>query len=1082
MLFKKKATKIVAIAAAVVLLLVAAVTGTVFAFKSTSANATSVEDITGNSDQYANVFIIHVPTGVTLYGSAPGDRDDTDYEAYTFDDAADGKVTIPKGSSIKAIGANSEENGKKFAVAMVSNTTNKAITFNYALSSSVKSISIAAGNNTSDAKINFTNTYISFKVTAWNSDGQWPELTITGTEVPKATFEYDNTKIRVTGTGFASSSKSMPLPEGGADLTFSAVGLNGYSISEIKYQVVGQEGQTFLPVSEDGVYSIHAEGFSVDGVLQSVKITITADTAKLHVNYNSASNVIYAEENPQTVNHGSALTFSFSFEKGYTLDAVTVKQDGRNVTGGSLQSNSPEDGKFTYTTGTITLEPVDITVTAKPAEYNVQVPSGDGYTISGAATKATHGTNYTFTVTAKNGYTVNSVEAKIGEGNNIAQQNGENGSYIILGENITGNINITVAATAATYQVKFAGNEKVKKYSATATYASDDSTFEVVLTPECGYQVSELEYSVGADGEQKTAASVSEKPNTFTIPKKEITGNVTLYPTAVGKAYNVEFTGSNFTKPKNLTATYGSTYTFTLTAKDGYEITGVSATVNGVNATVIGSGTYSLTVVGVGENETGEVEISVTTSPISRTVTFSGENYDHTGANTATIAEDYVFTVTAQTGYTLSSVEYTVVGSSSGPQLLEAGGEARNTYTIPKANIIGNITITVAVTAETYSVTVSATIDGKSFGSSNIADKFTVDEALSATHGQTLSFTVTALDGYAVTNVKATVAGVAQSVTDGGNGNYSIAGALVTGVISITIEGKEFGYTIKYNDPYDTSLPEQLTLKYSDEQWGEGTYNLPDSKEYYTRTWNQNRGGRLEPITDVKKDDIKTADAEISVSATWTLNIAKVADLLNFKTTLKSGSYNVFGAADLIVELSTDENSAKSNEWATFLSENATFNTHIVLGFVIFATGGSQGKMGYQTVQDAQQYWQGEGQNVLKSALADNRIFEKDHLGRLSDAGNGVDVGQYGSAFGIAYSNTADYCNYHYATDGEKLARRAIAYYIGVNCDGIGETLVASTVKSVEDALGIKSAMVSEVAIMPEAVTEQESDEEPTIE
>lgn len=1080
MLLKKKATKVVAIAAAVLLLLVAAVTGTVLAFRSTPANAITVSEVVNQGKPY--VFKIKVPDGVTLYADKTR-LGLTEYRGVKFDDIANGTTTIPANSSLDAIGKDTNEDGTSTYAVSVKEEKKEEFGIGYELDTtkvkniSIKNPSIEAGN----ADVMQSSGVIAFTIE--NGEGN-PEFEIIAEVVPTAKFEYDAAQVTITGAGFSSTTKSMPVPTSG-NLTFNATAKEGFSVSEVTYQVDGPEQKPLSSVSEDGAsytYTISDGELHVGDVLKSVTINITAETKKLNVNYTPSSNVMYAPENSSTVDYNSPLTFSVSFATGYTVGSVYVLQGGTNGTNVTVnpQDGNPQDGKYTYTTGSITKDPVSVNVTATNAKYKVTFSSdGEGYTIYGANETATYGTtSYTFNVTAKAGYTIEKVEAKIGGGENIAE-GGNGGSYIIRGDKITGDITITVTAKPAKYWVTYDGGNNVEAFHQEATYSESGSDYfefkgSNALKALFGYEISTLTYTVAGAGSSRNAAE--RGTDGWKIPRNKITGDITLFPTASGKTYDVTFTGENVSHENVSTAAYGSTYTFQLTANSGYKIDSVAATVNGVISTVTSGSdgkTYSLPVEGrpSGGSETKKVEITVSASPISRTVTFTGGNYSHTGNTNATIADDYKFTVTPNDGYDLDSVKYSV-GGAEAENLIVAGGGG-NSYTIPKDKITDNITITVTLMPKTYTVTVGASIDNQSVDENGISDKFTVTPELSATHGKDLSFTVSAQDGYSVSSVMATVNGVAQTVTPGGNGSYAIAGSLVSGNIVITIEGHEFAYTIKYNDSHDTTLTSE-TLKWSDQKWGDGTYNLPGSKEYYNRTWSYSEGGRPTRIGSVEKNTIKSADASIDVTAAWSLNETKVAELLEFKVEYKNGDNN-----KLWIHLTSGAGSwtQDGEKWTEFLTETGGRSAQLrAIGLTLAAI--QSGEKNGVTLVEANRNKENYAQRILAGLSADD-VTTKSALAQCTMIQCREESDNLVTAYGVCFDNASKWFNFTLASSADKLQRRAIAFWALVEVDGALE-IVSGDFKMVSD--WISSALPIEVAILPEEISEHESYEEPTIE
>lgn len=132
----------------------------------------------------------------------------------------------------------------------------------------------------------------------------------------------------------------------------------------------------------------------------------------------------------------------------------------------------------------------------------------------------------------------------------------------------------------------------------------------------------------------------------------------------------------------------------------------------------------------------------------------SGKNYTFK----ATDYENYDYVVTA----TINGSSITVTDNGDG------------TYTIPGAAITGPITVSAAMTGKEQTVTVQG---------SGAAD---VVAESKANYGTDYTFTVNKAVGYTYT-VTASVNGTAVTATDNGDGTYTIAGASITGPVTVAV-------------------------------------------------------------------------------------------------------------------------------------------------------------------------------------------------------------------------------------------------------------------------------------------------------
>ena len=236
--------------------------------------------------------------------------------------------------------------------------------------------------------------------------------------------------------------------------------------------------------------------------------------------------------------------------------------------------------------------------------------------------------------------------------------------------------------------------------------------------------------------------------------------------------YNYDQTESTVTGSDE--ATEGESFSFTAQAKTDYKLTSVTATVGGEDVELDQSGnTYTI----AGESVTGDIVVTVDAEALPVT-TYTVEYADVTGATVegAESVEEgasLTFTVTAETGYEISSVTATVGGESVTP------ASNGNEYTI--ANVTGNVVVTVVASKISYAVTANA-------------QNASVDVAESVLHGVDLTFTVTTENGYEISSVTATVGGENASVTNEGN-KYTVSD--VTGDVVITVNAAQKTYNVE---------------------------------------------------------------------------------------------------------------------------------------------------------------------------------------------------------------------------------------------------------------------------------------------
>jgi len=155
----------------------------------------------------------------------------------------------------------------------------------------------------------------------------------------------------------------------------------------------------------------------------------------------------------------------------------------------------------------------DVEIIATGKIYNV-AKNGDNAVIDGADT-ARYGEDYTFTVTADSGYAVTDVTVQIG-GTEVSYSI-SNGTYVIGGSSITGDVTITATAQqqeADTTRITFEGVDADEVVGGLIQYATNGQDFTFELNEEEGYA-----YTATLDGTKLKHVS-----GVYTIPGEQING------------------------------------------------------------------------------------------------------------------------------------------------------------------------------------------------------------------------------------------------------------------------------------------------------------------------------------------------------------------------------------------------------------------------------------------------------------------------------------------------------------------------------------------------------------------------------
>lgn len=229
----------------------------------------------------------------------------------------------------------------------------------------------------------------------------------------------------------------------------------------------------------------------------------------------------------------------------------------------------------------------------------------------------------------------------------------------------------------------------------------------------------------------------------------------------VGNSYKVTApTGEGFDFSGNPTVNEGSSYTFTVTPKTGYDGANMVVKVNG--EPILGSnGSYTV--------ESVSSDLTITVEGVVKKTVYTvnaptEDGFDFTGDASVYAGDSYQFTVMPKEGFNADNMVVAVNGQT----VIGNNG----TYTVE--NVSDNLTITVTGITQNAAHVVTAPT-GKGF-------RFT--GASSAYGGEIYTFTVAVRTGYDGTNMVVKVNG--DPVTDS-NGSYTVAG--VSEDLVITVEG-----------------------------------------------------------------------------------------------------------------------------------------------------------------------------------------------------------------------------------------------------------------------------------------------------
>lgn len=330
----------------------------------------------------------------------------------------------------------------------------------------------------------------------------------------------------------------------------------------------------------------------------------------------------------------------------------------------------------------------------------------------------------------------------------------------------------------------------------------------------------------------------------------------------------------------------------------------VTVTVGGGEATTVSpdeGGIYTV------PNVNGNVVVSSTKTPKTFTV---AQGDDTTGAATATYQTDYTFMLTPADGY-VYKMAVTIGGKAYTGFKAQVNDDGTTTYTIPGADVIGNIVINSnkqVKPLETYKVTFAGTGAGDATGESTVQEK------------ANYTFTVAKQKNFEYT-ITATMGGKDVTITEGADNTYTIAN--VTGDLVITIEKKStltMEVAVSEYVQMDNKTVFLVTVTGTPEEGKAFAYG--DNVMYKTTAYGENVYSWLVIVDKNEAFTVATAEANIiqasataeEVKQSYDVNETGVVDINDAQLTydIYSGKYTDFEKVSVRKFLRADVNLDKA--------------------------------------------------------------------------------------------------------------------------------------------------------------------------
>lgn len=330
----------------------------------------------------------------------------------------------------------------------------------------------------------------------------------------------------------------------------------------------------------------------------------------------------------------------------------------------------------------------------------------------------------------------------------------------------------------------------------------------------------------------------------------------------------------------------------------------VTVTVGGGEATTVSpdeDGIYTV------PNVNGNVFVSSTKTAKSFNVTLGA---DTTGAATATYQTDYTFNLTPADGY-VYKMAVTIGDKAYTGFTAKVNDDGTTTYTIPGADVIGNIVINSnkqVKPLETYKVTFAGTGAGDATGESTVQEK------------ANYTFTVAKQKNFEYT-ITATMGGKDATITEGADNTYTIAN--VTGDLVITIEKKStltMEVAVSEYVQMDNKTVFLVTVTGTPEEGKAFAYG--DNVMYKTTAYGENVYSWLVIVDKNETFTVATAEANITqasataeeVKQSYDVNETGVVDINDAQLTydIYSGKYTDFEKVSVRKFLRADVNLDKA--------------------------------------------------------------------------------------------------------------------------------------------------------------------------
>ena len=462
-----------------------------------------------------------------------------------------------------------------------------------------------------------------------------------------------------------------------------------------------------------------------------VGITYTVVDTQYNISVISATGATVTS--PTNAVYGSSVTLGVSgLETGNELK--TLKFNSTDI-----PMTDPAAATQTFT---MPAEDVIITYSVGLTEYDVEVTTVTGATVSSSSAKATYGQSVTLTITPATGYKVDSITYS-----GTTQQNpGQKVTFTMPADKVS----VTYVCSKIPYAISLPSSlpTGISSMSASvdsigATTARYGDVVTVSVVPIAGYQVTSLTW----DG--MSATYVSDTEYIFTMPAREV--SVAAVAEKVNYPVTVVQIPGNTISSSVTTAQLGDSVTLTVALQTGYQLATLAYNDGSDHPILITdplatSYSFSMPAAGVTVSYTvSKCDYRITLpTPLPTGVSGISAKVGGNSSTTANYRDEVTLDVSMQTGYRLTSLEY------NGHSI----GLSNNTFTMPATDVA----ITCTVTMIDYDITINSVI-----GATVVASK------APANYGDIITLSILLDTGYQLDSITASYTGGQVELSGSGN-------------------------------------------------------------------------------------------------------------------------------------------------------------------------------------------------------------------------------------------------------------------------------------------------------------------------